>query len=964
MRETSQWTFEASPGETVSLRVVPEHGVVYVGVWFDGAVSKPIDEQYPYLYKFELSSDAGQRHVIGLECNFATQAPDTASYELRISGSLDGAEFQRIVRKTDPNHDIDIAVTVAEPSKSPKFPIVIKEESEPGSEPTRSGGRRGPDVPGEIAPEIIPEVRPEVISEIAPSYPRKRPRPEVITEVAPEVRPEAVPEIRPETAPEISLEVAPEVVPEATPLLDPDLIDADFGPELTPEIRPEIKPEIAPPVLRIRGEGEILARRKTRAKPPVRNIIMPRPGPDPTAAPKARRGLKAGVGVKRGNARKGGSPRKGAKKSPPKSLAASRGGGSSKTKPEHVARRGARHRGKGAGRPPKKASRPVRAIGSKPAVKLRPPKERLVNLGFVPAAEANRPFKTNMPLGCGQQYYFWLEVGPLVSESLESAKPIALPVERLPRRARLKVALFGFKDEIEIEDGADIGELRLEDDGTAVVSRRAVLPPDVKKIPGLSERRLFFPVRTPRRPGTYRLRCSIYYRQVLIQSRLITARVMTRPVASPGALTSTVDYTLSRDLRSDHLNGFSSHRLSMMLNQNGEGTVGLRFLGEKEFKSDAEFDAHELQDLIDLARGALRTVSWGDADPWRDDREYRYAEAPDFAKLSRDLILLAKKGYSIYDLITDRFSRAGDSATLADLLEKPGQLQLALKESARQLIPAAMIYDYKLDNGLNDEDISICPAFKNALGGKAALEETDCFKGNCPTRNRDNVICPSGFWGYRHYLGLPISVASAPEPPTEIDWHEAPHLAIAVSTALPLREHHEKALQSLKAGWKWQLAESRDETFTLLRDAKPHLVYFYCHCGLDRNEPYIKVGPVKGPRITRADLRAKDIGWNDPRPLVFINGCRSTGLEPKQSIEFVSGFIQVARAAGVIGTEITVFEPLAQAFAEDCLKRFLVGSKTLGESVRNARLALLKALNPLGLVYTPFAVASLRMVST
>jgi len=123
------------------------------------------------------------------------------------------------------------------------------------------------------------------------------------------------------------------------------------------------------------------------------------------------------------------------------------------------------------------------------------------------------------------------------------------------------------------------------------------------------------------------------------------------------------------------------------------------------------------------------------------------------------------------------------------------------------------------------------------------------------------------------------------------------------------------------------------------------------------------VGALKGARITRADLGAEEKGWGDPRPLVFINGCRSLGLEPKQAIEFVSGFIQVARAAAVVGTEITVFEPLAQAFAEDCLKRFLVGSKTLGESVRNARLALLKALNPLGLVYTPFAVANLRMVS-
>jgi hypothetical protein len=968
MRETGQWTFEASPGETVSIRIVPRQSeIVYVGVWFDGAASQPINEPYPYrTYRFDLSNDAGQRHVIGLECNFATRAPDTASYDLWISGSLGSREFLRTVRKTDANHDIDIVVTV--PPVGVKSPTVIEEKGGPGShQPGKPGPRREPEGRAEIAPEIIPEVRPEVISEVAPPGTARRGRPEVIAEVAPEIRPEIAPEVRPKLTAEIGPEINPEVVPEATPL-----IDWDYG-ELAPEIRPEMMPEGpggGAPEPELIPETKPSSPHKARAKPPLRDIITPRPGPEPTAKPKIKRGARAGTSTIRGSAKKGGkkaapkklgSAKERGKKAAPKKLRAPQGGAPPKTRSKHFAVH-PRH-GKGGGRPATAQPRRLRARGSAQAGRLLTRKERVVNVGFAPALEATRPLKTNTPLGCGQQYYFWLEVGHLLAESLESRRPVALPVERLPRRARLKVALFSFKDELEIQDGADVGELRLEDDGTAIVSRRAALPLGLSKVQGLTERRLFFPVRTPLRPGTYRLRCSIYYRQVLVQSRLITARVMSRPAARPNALMSTVDYTLSRDLRSDHLAGFSSHRLSMMLNRNGDGTVGLRFWGEKEFKSEAEFDAQELQDLIDLARGALRTVSWGDADPWREDREYRYTEPADFARLSRDLVFLAKKGYSIYDLITDRFSRPDDSATLADLLDKPGQLQLALKESARQLIPSAMIYDYRLDNGLNDEDIGICPSFKTALGGKAPLEETSCFKGDCPTRNQDNVVCPSGFWGYRHYLGLPLSVAKAPELPTEIDWQDAPHLTLAVSTALPLREHHENALSALKAGWTWRRAETRDEAFTMLRDAKPHFVYFYCHCGLDRNEPYIKVGPLKGPRITRADLRAKGIGWIDPRPLVFINGCRSTGLEPKQAIEFVSGFIQVAGAAGVIGTEITVFEPLAQAFAEDCLRRFLVGSKTLGESVRNARLALLKSLNPLGLVYTPFAVANLRMVS-
>jgi hypothetical protein len=57
-----------------------------------------------------------------------------------------------------------------------------------------------------------------------------------------------------------------------------------------------------------------------------------------------------------------------------------------------------------------------------------------------------------------------------------------------------------------------------------------------------------------------------------------------------------------------------------------------------------------------------------------------------------------------------------------------------------------------------------------------------------------------------------------------------------------------------------------------------------------------------------------------------------------------------------------VFEPLAKAFAESFMRFFIVGNKSVGESIRSARLALLKAGNPLGLVYLPFVIGTLRMV--
>jgi hypothetical protein len=62
-------------------------------------------------------------------------------------------------------------------------------------------------------------------------------------------------------------------------------------------------------------------------------------------------------------------------------------------------------------------------------------------------------------------------------------------------------------------------------------------------------------------------------------------------------------------------------------------------------------------------------------------------------------------------------------------------------------------------------------------------------------------------------------------------------------------------------------------------------------------------------------------------------------------------------AAGVIGTEITIFEPLACTFAEKFAALFLAGVP-IGEAVRRVRLAILSEENPLGLVYIPFVLAS------
>lgn len=586
---------------------------------------------------------------------------------------------------------------------------------------------------------------------------------------------------------------------------------------------------------------------------------------------------------------------------------------------------------------------------------------RVVSTGFSLLESPTKALKKSVPLSCNQTYFFWFQVGAPVRGSIEET-PTSLPEKHLPSEPRLKVALFDFGTGIRITPGKDVGEIQLHDDGTVTVVRQPINFEGLSSASKILENRLFFPLQTSDEPGEFQLRCCIYYEQVLVQSRLIRVRVMRWPRATKQALRSAVDYTLSRTLSRPHIGAMQPHRLSLMLNDNGNGTHGFRFFGEKQFKNEATFDGQELQDLITQARGALRKASWGDKEPWQKGKLYLYEQNHSLAKLKEDLVNFAIWGYTFYDQIIDRLSGDVDqSDALTELMRTPGLIQIALKQSARQVLPAALIYDYPLDTGASSYDL--CPEFLGALGDdNPPLESCVCFQGECPSREEAAVICPSGFWGYRHSLGMPLSLKNSPDVPAEIVWQAEPELTVGVSTdtAFVLRAAHETTLKSLKASLGWNYGDTRAGVLQLLREKASHVVYFYCHGGMSGTVPFILVGPPGDKGITRDNLRREKIRWKTPRPLVFINGCHTAALEPNVAIDFISGFVEVAGACGVIGTEITIFEPLAREFAEECLRRFLNGTQ-IGEAVRGARLRLLQAGNPLGLVYIPYVIASVRL---
>lgn len=85
------------------------------------------------------------------------------------------------------------------------------------------------------------------------------------------------------------------------------------------------------------------------------------------------------------------------------------------------------------------------------------------------------------------------------------------------------------------------------------------------------------------------------------------------------------------------------------------------------------------------------------------------------------------------------------------------------------LVPASIVYDHPLDT---QADLSVCSAFLAALESSDSPDNWPCLQGNCPNYSDLTVVCPSGFWGYRHELGLPVSITKGKtgDVPAEIEF--------------------------------------------------------------------------------------------------------------------------------------------------------------------------------------------------
>ena len=302
-------------------------------------------------------------------------------------------------------------------------------------------------------------------------------------------------------------------------------------------------------------------------------------------------------------------------------------------------------------------------------------------------------------------------------------------------------------------------------------------------------------------------------------------------------------------------------------------------------------------------------------------------------------------------------------------------IQIARTGPANYVFPWALVYDYPMPGP--DNKYKVCKVITewSDQGIRTRSPDYSCpFKGE--TWHQENIVCPYGFWGLKHIIEQPSGAIHKQDGQWKFNQsdtvivHRDCNIGVGVTydIAQSKRERHiGRITNPLQAHLNPQTpANNRDSVLEMLHS--PEIVYFLCHGETDVDQiPYLSIGDhVNDPSHQiypntleqwgdKLDLHA----WQTTRPLVFINGCHTAELQPGIVLNFVSAFTDLG-ASGVIGTEVSVLADMAMLIGELVLSRITNGMQ-VGQAIREMRWELANRGNLLGLAYTPYSLANLRV---
>jgi len=437
--------------------------------------------------------------------------------------------------------------------------------------------------------------------------------------------------------------------------------------------------------------------------------------------------------------------------------------------------------------------------------------------------------------------------------------------------------------------------------------------------------------------------------------------------------------------------------LNLTLNDDGSGMHRI-VISTKGEQAAIHYDPIGSEQLLSDARGVIGDCYWQRNDDgsfvvdneWGGTQKRRLALAPDNGKSLKafkwDLFKLADYGNKLFGLIFNNVTPPKGKTQLQwirqlrSTLADTATIQVARTGPAQYVFPWGLVYDYEL---VSEKDYKICKVVDEEWGLNSRRKD-----GPIPTRcphheeayHQQNVICPYGFWGLRHRIEQPPSLSPEENSQAEavrvigsdqrFDFHAAFTSDSSLNQNL-IQQHIDK----LKAIPGLQFAPPPATDWTNVRQMlrAPQVAYFLCHgeFDADRKESYLGVGPRDDDlehRVYVSKLNSFMISqelnadeWARRAPLIVINGCHTTDLAPGQLLNFVSSFAS-AGASGVIGTEVSVILPVAVEVGE-LLFQALTQKQAVADAIRSIRWRLANRGNLLGLAYTPYCLADLRIRS-
>lgn len=423
--------------------------------------------------------------------------------------------------------------------------------------------------------------------------------------------------------------------------------------------------------------------------------------------------------------------------------------------------------------------------------------QRVVNSCFVKDGEVVSPRR---PLVCDHAYNLRLQVGPPWRNShVRGAAPIP---EQFLERFYDAAGTLQLDVSIHSDDFIPLEGERF--------SRRML------ELPRLGPSELLeIGLRAPAKPGQARLRACLYYRQNLLQSLMINAKVG------------------SHDDSEMEDGNFAEIEFSMadtMLNVGQLPARSVNFLTNEKSDGDHTFVVHgpdfekqySLPDspAIKTIRQSLQKIC---SKLDRDGKPVAYLfsdsdNSGNESKLVSDMMALAPTGYTLYFELISRPGNEAIEKTLHALLAQPRAIQVSITASDKNVFPWAFLYDKPF---VSDPQNKVCPHILQRIAARTApeaLQANSCIDRKCPHADDTNVICPLGFWGFRHHIDtFPPQGGDAA---TTIHVTGTAGFLMAVHRELAGRAHRAEieAAAKIKADYR----DAKKEIGAALSTTKPH----------------------------------------------------------------------------------------------------------------------------------------------